>query len=195
MYNERFWVNLVIYIVVSSVFAHFRSYAASFLSKMQNPLDRLLVQFQEKIDRQGCHRAGIGNCEIFQGKARQSDGYCYLTYTFLKTVTTCTVARAKYCILNRTSPLDIPAGFDVSHICHNHRCLEANHLVLEPHAVNARRKMCVTGQQCIGHGDYPPCRLEFRLQGEYHGLKKKNELKKEHRPGGSCGLVDHPADA
>ena len=156
---------LVIYIVENSIFAHFRFYATSLLSKMPHALDKLLQQFQEKIDRQGTHRAGIGDCVIFQGKPRQSDGYCYLTYRFLKTVTTCTVARAKYCILNKTSPLDIPAGFDVSHICHNHKCIEANHLILEPHAVNARRKMCVAGQQCIGHGAYPPCRLEFRLQG------------------------------
>lgn len=159
---ERFWVILAFYIgKVESE----SSIVVTFLTKMQHPLDKLLVQFQSKIDRQGCHRAGIGECLIFQGKPRQTDGYCYLTYRFLNQVTTCTVARAQYCILKRTSPLDIPSGFDVSHTCHNHRCIEPNHLILEPHAVNARRKMCVTGQQCIGHGAYPPCQLNFRLQG------------------------------
>lgn len=51
----------------------------------------------------------------------------------------------------------LPPKWDVSHLCHNGRCLRLDHLVLEPHAVNTSRQKCVNRGRCLGHGPYPRC--------------------------------------
>ena len=131
---------------------------------MQFQLNILLDRLDQKIQKQGFHQAGVGNCLIFQGKIRPSDGYCYLTYTYFGKVSSCTVAKAQWLFKKKKCPIqDIPAGYEISHLCHNKNCIQIEHLQLEPKSVNMSRKMCVSGRQCIGHGQYPPCLLHYRF--------------------------------
>lgn len=56
--------------------------------------------------------------------------------------------------------LDTP-GFEMSHLCHNKKCLCINHLNYEPRTINQQRKTCndssLVNKICVGHGDYPNC--------------------------------------
>ena len=131
---------------------------------MHNHLRELLKSLKTKIQNRGFYPVGIGNCLISRGKVRPCDGYCYLTYTYLGKTTSCTISKAQYLVKNEKCPIqDIPLDYHVSHLCHNKLCIQKDHLNLEPKAVNLSRKMCITGGQCIGHGEYPQCRLHFRF--------------------------------
>ena len=158
-------------------------------------LVKLLTQLTNKIERPGFHQAGIGNCLIFEGKIRPTDGYCYLTYTYFGRTTSCTVGKAQWLVQNKKCPLqDIPDKYQVSHLCHNKNCIKKEHLTLEPGWVNLRRKMCITGRQCIGHGQFPQCQLDYRFVYNYtytHISCMKHIIKK-NLPDDSC---DHQADA
>lgn len=46
----------------------------------------------------------------------------------------------------------------VSHLCHNPACVNAEHLSLEPQQVNQERKMCFKSGCCLGHN--PACLLQ-----------------------------------
>ncbi len=43
----------------------------------------------------------------------------------------------------RAADLELTAGLDVSHLCHNGACCEASHLVLEEHDMNMSRQRCL----------------------------------------------------
>lgn len=51
------------------------------------------------------------------------------------------------CHLSKTEFSD---GLQVSHMCHNRRCVNINHLSLEPDFVNAGRNRCRTAGTCCG---------------------------------------------
>ena len=55
-------------------------------------------------------------------------------------------------------------GFDVSHLCHNTKCVNIGHLSLEPHGFNNARMTCVSTGKCLGHPDpLPPCKVELKM--------------------------------
>ncbi len=52
--------------------------------------------------------------------------------------------------------VNIPNGYNISHLCHNTMCINKDHLSLEPIAVNNERKKCK--KYCLGHQiGYPLC--------------------------------------
>ena len=58
------------------------------------------------------------------------------------------------CVLNRVD-------FEMSHLCHNKKCVEVRHFNYEPKWVNLQRKICTdpTIHICQGHQDHPKCLL------------------------------------
>lgn len=58
--------------------------------------------------------------------------------------------------------LEIPKELDASHLCHNRMCVNAEHLALEPHAVNNNRQHCRSLGKCFGHGTYLECMLHLK---------------------------------
>lgn len=55
-------------------------------------------------------------------------------------------------------------GLQMSHLCHNKKCLNLDHLNLEPRGINNLRRSCVWGGACSGHvtldgRTYPQCLL------------------------------------
>ncbi len=45
---------------------------------------------------------------------------------------------------------ELPQNMEVSHRCHNPRCVRVDHLVLEPHATNRDRAQCQLQGRCEG---------------------------------------------
>jgi hypothetical protein len=69
----------------------------------------------------------------------------------------------------KTGGVDIPrqqaydgvtVAVEVSHLCHNRLCVTPEHLVLEPHLINAERQHCVQQGRCTHHGVHPDCLLQ-----------------------------------
>ena len=51
---------------------------------------------------------------------------------------------------------------EVGHLCHNKKCLNSTHLILESMSINRERKMCFNSKMCIGHT--PVCILKVRIR-------------------------------
>ena len=47
--------------------------------------------------------------------------------------------------------------FEVSHLCHEPRCVRPEHLVQESSAANANRRFCMSNKHCINC--MPPCKF------------------------------------
>ena len=50
-----------------------------------------------------------------------------------------------------------PPGYEVSHVCHQSKCCNYNHLSIEPHAINVQINSCKATQTCHGHGEFKNC--------------------------------------
>lgn len=62
-------------------------------------------------------------------------------------------------ILKEKLPRFSPNGdhLDISHLCHNPKCINPQHLILEPHSINIDRIFCRRIKQCIN------CHLPYCL--------------------------------
>lgn len=92
---------------------------------------------------------------------------------------TITAHRLSYMLHHRRT--FIRANLDASHLCHNSLCVTATHVSLEPHGVNNERISCVKSGECRGHGIYPACMLDLKL----NPLKSGEHL---HFVGSSCTM-------
>ena len=50
-------------------------------------------------------------------------------------------------------------GLEVSHLCHQKKCVRPDHLSMETKSTNNRRKQCVADGTCSGHGNFANCIL------------------------------------
>ena len=57
---------------------------------------------------------------------------------------------------------------DVSHLCHNTKCINVEHLVLERHGFNNSRQTCISCGRCLGH--VPPCRINLKMPNNDIGI-------------------------
>ena len=60
------------------------------------------------------------------------------------------VHRLSYMVKNEIVPSNMPEG-DVSHICHNKRCVKYDHLALEPSYINKERESTADIRRRIAH--------------------------------------------
>lgn len=72
---------------------------------------------------------------------------------------TVSVHRLTYMLNIPTYVLE-PKGYDVSHLCHEPRCCNFQHLSLEPHSVNTQRSQCKQEGHCFGHRQFKSCQLD-----------------------------------
>lgn len=85
-------------------------------------------------------------------------------------------------VLSRRIEFNEINGLDVSHLCHNRRCVLPEHLTAESREENNYRKACVSAGQCAGHGDKPACLLHLKrfascfCLGWYITILTKNEI-------------------
>lgn len=118
-------------------------------------MEEFFRQTQAKIDgKSHILTSGLG-CWLWQGgcKFKSQYGVIKITPPGHKAMVK-TVHRVKYMCANRN--LDIPRQMDVSHLCHNPKCVRLGHLSLEPHNVNMTRLECKNLGFCIKNHD-PPC--------------------------------------
>ena len=73
-----------------------------------------------------------------------------------------TLTAHRLCILLQRKSFNL-GNLDASHICHNSKCVNHKHIVLEPHHINNNRITCVARGECFGHLDSPACRLDLKL--------------------------------
>jgi hypothetical protein len=112
----------------------------SFLLKLQLFLNK-------KLD---CDISNPGeDCILWKG-GLNSDGYgriCILWVDGLKK--DCRAHRLSYMVFHQTLELGQESQMEVSHLCHVKRCVNPNHLVLEPHYSNMSRQACKISKFCL----------------------------------------------
>lgn len=78
-------------------------------------------------------------------------------------VSFCRPMRLSFMIYSRN--VNLPRGFDCSHLCHNCRCINPQHISLEPHYINNHRLKCKNLGRCTkDHASYPDCRLDLTIE-------------------------------
>lgn len=96
-------------------------------------------------------------CKLGGGKAP----YSKLTVTYPWNKQKKTMYSHRYAFMLHTNNFELPLNMQVSHICHNKRCVNAEHLSLEPEHVNKDRQICrgLYPVHCKTHLPYPDCML------------------------------------
>lgn len=94
-------------------------------------------------------------CKLGGGGAR----YSTLTVTFPWNKKKKTVLSHRFSYMLRTKVFDLPENMQVSHICHNRRCVNPDHLSLEPNHINQDRQVCrgIYPPRCKTHAPFPDC--------------------------------------
>lgn len=103
-----------------------------------------------------------GHCKIWTGLTKGSipNNYGVINITFLNgKKSVMNVHKVAKCISERRHITE--KGIDISHLCHNKRCIQAEHLSIEPHFINNNRQTCKESGKCMSHGPYPMCMLEL----------------------------------
>ncbi len=119
-----------------------------------------------------------GECRIWTSNPNRRYGEIRVDFSpHPRRGTTMPVHRLAYMLRERK--LDLEQGLDVSHLCHNTKCINAEHLSLEPHGFNNTRQSCVSYGTCFWHpAPYPLCRVHLKMQDNNIG-KKKFQRKKQ----------------
>ena len=120
-------------------------------------MEKLLKDIKDKLFLSpGFKRADNGSCMLYNGQANDN-GYIKVTFEHPVThkSTSSTVNRLALVLLLEQFPL--PTDRDASHLCHNKTCINAEHLTLEPRALNCQRRRCKRLNVCQKHHGYPDC--------------------------------------
>ncbi len=95
--------------------------------------------------------SGTSGCRIWQGGPYNLSKY---KYGIIKSKLpgelnskTFGVHRLAYLAHNRI--VNLPPDQEISHLCHQPRCVSINHLVAEPQDVNKQRAMCLDRKKCL----------------------------------------------
>ena len=117
-----------------------------------------------KVLTNSCNLADNGQCQIWGGGKEFRRDYCigFTNVTFpdgrCQKINVARLAK----IINLKN-LEISPYLDASHICHNSLCTNPDHINLEKRAVNNERKICVSTNHCIHHGNHPDCLLNLKM--------------------------------
>lgn len=96
----------------------------------------------------------LNGCHIWYG-ATDSDGYAVIRPTFRLKRQIFTVHRLIYYLENDCHFYN--RSYHVSHLCHNKKCINIQHLSLEPGEINVRRNSCRQSKTCCGHDGFKNC--------------------------------------
>ena len=111
------------------------------------------VQYCNRVIRR--HTLITENCYVWKG-SKDRDGYGMIQFQFRGKRVKVRAHRLVYYI--RSGFIDLK-NLHVSHLCHNKSCINFEHLSLEPHDTNNKRKTCILNGECIGHCGYRSCIL------------------------------------
>ena len=96
-------------------------------------------------------------CKLGGGGRR----YSTLTVTFPWKRDKKTIYTHRFAFMLFTKNFELPKSMQVSHRCHNRRCINVEHLSLEPEQVNKNREHCrgLVPTHCAKHSPYYDCIL------------------------------------
>lgn len=57
-------------------------------------------------------------------------------------------------LLKKMRLVELPVGLESSHLCHNKRCMNVDHIFAEPHDINMSRNTCAYIRNLTGDNDY-----------------------------------------
>lgn len=148
--------------------------------------DRFIRTYTQRIEKDTV--LGLnGQCLIWTGTSKSNAKYGVLNID-LKDFpvgvgrTTIHVHRLAFTLQHRLQ--NFPVG-DVSHLCHNSKCVNVDHLVNEDHITNNSRRSCVSCGRCLGHpAPSPPCRLDLKMPNNDIGNFLNNAFEEKTR---HCG--------
>lgn len=122
---------------------HSKVYDTPFTDEEQKYLLSKLYKFN---DFSGCH---------IWYSATDHDGYAIIRTQFRGKLQLFTVHRLNFYLLNGCKFTDI--NYHVSHLCHNKKCINFEHMSNEPVQINIERNRCRKTKVCIGHEGYKNC--------------------------------------
>lgn len=117
-----------------------------------------MEHWREYLSARSEQHAGGGDCVLWLN-ACDSGGYGVTNVKFMGDTRTKFIRahRLAYIVRHNLRRVDIK-NKSVSHLCGNSRCVNADHLHLEPQSVNNARKLCKNNHKtCIGHNPHPRC--------------------------------------
>ncbi len=125
-------------------------------------MDEFYVKYKNKI-AENSDLSANGHCAMWT-KAKKPSGYGIIKYKnpHDNAWRTMHVHRLSF-LVNRRIELNDLQGYDISHLCHNKLCTNAQHLSLETHKINRDREICVNRTVCTGHDNFENCRLHLKL--------------------------------
>lgn len=153
-----FYIQVVYFSGILVGFHYFRLAMPPVLSAFYNRelSDAEKTVIGTKIRRGIRPPSGTLNCMLWNS-AVSSKGYpvFYLSLKNPRARFTLKVARALIYLERNCAPLC--AHLQVSHLCHQKRCLNRDHIRLEQPCLNILRKNCFENGKCLGHGRYENC--------------------------------------
>ena len=132
-----------------------QTYSSGYLTKKR-------IEFENKCrpDRSGC-LLWVGGSSSTSQIRRLCSSYPQVKFTEKGSVHT--YSAHEVCYFFSTGQVPIRNVIDISHLCHNLRCVRFTHLTREPHNVNMERLTCKRTRYCHGHGDLPSCIFSHRV--------------------------------
>ena len=106
--------------------------------------------------------AANGECRMWldPNRLNKYGNICFKHPVTGRWVNHCRPSRLSYMVHHRT--VDLPRGYDCSHLCHNCRCINPLHINLERHVINNYRLKCKNLGYCTkNHDGEPDCQLEL----------------------------------
>jgi hypothetical protein len=104
-----------------------------------------------------------GECHIWTGACTSNGKYGVLNCKFPNAIGWTKIHAHRLAYMIKSKKFNYQ-GFDVSHLCHNSKCINTEHLSLEPHGFNNSRMTCVSVGKCLGHPcPLHPCRIELKM--------------------------------
>ena len=127
-------------------------------------MEDILKKYSEKIE-QNSVLSNNGECVLWVGRSLSKDGLYGVINAQLNGPRTpwsrVTAHRLAFMISNKNFTLD--RNVDVSHLCHNSKCVNPEPLSAEPRGLNNTRKNCASEKRCLGHPPYPNCLTHLLL--------------------------------
>lgn len=118
-------------------------------------MDEFFAKTLARIEAKTSNIPTALGCHEWQGGLKTNSNYGVIKiHPPGQNITTRSVHRIKYLCLIKN--LNVDRGLDISHICHNPKCLTTEHLTLEAHEINMNRVACFNEKTCSGEHQ-PEC--------------------------------------
>lgn len=133
------------------VFPFFQFNMQSFFARVPSP--EVVAQLRVEIEP---NQEWEGSCVLWTGRVNKY-GYSVHRIMHNHKRVSLPVHRITYFLLDPSRPLD--PNLHVSHLCHVKRCVNSEHLSLEPCKINNHRRKCKSEGECTGHHGFKCCIL------------------------------------